>query len=85
MEPQAAVKIVQDLAMSKNNIYLENIVIDDDTTTMAQLRNIRNGGKLDNDIIPPKKWGDLGHRIRGLGRQMQELSEMSKTKTRVNK
>ena len=48
MEPQAAVKIVRDIANSSNKIYLQHIVIDDDTTTMAQLRNIRNGGKLDD-------------------------------------
>ena len=52
---------------------------------MAQLRNKCNGGKLDDDIISPKKWGDLGHRIRGLGRQMEELAEMNQAKTRVNK
>ena len=38
MKPQAAVKIVKDLAQSESNNYLQNIVIDDDTTTMAQLQ-----------------------------------------------
>ena len=55
MEPQTAFKIVKDLAQAGNNIYLENIVIDDDTTMMGQLLNVCKGDKFDNHIIPSKK------------------------------
>ena len=56
MEPQAAVKIVTDLARSPIGVFVENIVVDNDTMTMAQLRNIKTGGYLDDDIRPPEKW-----------------------------
>ena len=85
MEPQAAVKITTDIANSRNGVYIQNLLIDDDTTTMAQLQNRKNGGYLPDDILPPEKWADVGHRVRSLGRQMEELADMPMKTSRVNK
>ena len=85
MEPQAVVKIVSDLARCPNEIFVSHLIIDDDTTTMAQLRNKANGGYLDDDIRKPEKWADLGHRIRSFARQTNELANMGTKESRVNK
>ena len=85
MEPQAAVKITTDIANSRNGVYIQNLLIDDDTTTMAQLQNRKNGGYLPDNILTPEKWADVGHRVRRLGRQMEELADMPMKTSRVNK
>eukprot|EP00957_Ditylum_brightwellii_P012396 936430-Ditylum_brightwellii.AAC.1 len=59
--------------------------MDDDAATMAQLRHKGDGSHLSDNIPMPKKRGDVNHRIRGLGRQYDELISMPTTRSRVNK
>ena len=85
MEPQAAVKCVEMIANSDEDVFLSDIIMDDDATTMAQLRHKSDGGHLSDNIPVPKKRGDVNHRIRGLGRQCEELASMPAARSRVNK
>eukprot|EP00957_Ditylum_brightwellii_P170391 12970187-Ditylum_brightwellii.AAC.1 len=84
MEPKAAVLIPDHVASSQNDVFLESIIIDDETTTIDQLQNKKNGGCLIDEVMPPNKRGDVGHRVRSLGRQCEELATMTMTKSHVN-
>mmetsp|Transcript_39552 Transcript_39552/g.57760 ORF Transcript_39552/g.57760 Transcript_39552/m.57760 type:complete len:88 (+) Transcript_39552:737-1000(+) len=46
MEPKAALLITEEIAKDGNGIFLANIIMDDDTTTMSQLKNRSKGGLL---------------------------------------
>eukprot|EP00957_Ditylum_brightwellii_P168990 12862696-Ditylum_brightwellii.AAC.1 len=81
MEPQAAVKCVEMIANSGEGVFLSDIIMDDDATTVAQLRHKSDGGHLPNNIPVPKK-RDVNHRIRVLGRQCEELASMPAARSR---
>ena len=83
MEPSAAVNIVEYLPTTNSGVFLSEIIMDDDTTTMAQLQNKDKGGKLCNELQTPHKKADTNHRIRGLGRQVLELADMRVGQSRV--
>ena len=83
MEPSAALNIVEYLPTTNSGVFLSEIIMDDDTTTMAQLQNKDKGGKLCNELQTPHKKADTNHRIRGLGRQVLELADMRVGQSRV--
>eukprot|EP00957_Ditylum_brightwellii_P199475 15205642-Ditylum_brightwellii.AAC.1 len=82
MEPQAAVKCIEMIANSDKDAFLSDIIMDDDATTIVQLRHIGDGGHLSNNTPVPKKRGDVIHRMRGLGRQCEELASMPAARSR---
>eukprot|EP00957_Ditylum_brightwellii_P066899 5077344-Ditylum_brightwellii.AAC.1 len=82
MEPQAAVKCVEIIANFNEGVFLSDIIMDDDATTMAQFRHKSDGGHLSNNIFVPNQRGDVNHKIRGLGRQCEELASMPAARSR---
>eukprot|EP00957_Ditylum_brightwellii_P179394 13665981-Ditylum_brightwellii.AAC.1 len=70
------------IANSDEDVFLSDIIMDDDATTMAQLRHKSDGGRLSNNIPVPKKRGGVNHRMRGLGRQCEELASMPAARSR---
>eukprot|EP00957_Ditylum_brightwellii_P111118 8473066-Ditylum_brightwellii.AAC.1 len=57
MEPQAAVKCVEMIANSDEVVFLSDIIMDDDTTTMSQLRHKVMGAIFQIIILCLKKRG----------------------------
>eukprot|EP00957_Ditylum_brightwellii_P209003 15359853-Ditylum_brightwellii.AAC.1 len=84
MEPQVAVRCVEIIVDSDEGVFLSDFIIDDDVTTMAQLRHKGDGSHLPDNIPVPKKRGDVNHRIRGLGRQCEELASIPAARQRLN-
>eukprot|EP00957_Ditylum_brightwellii_P058316 4421172-Ditylum_brightwellii.AAC.1 len=82
MEPQAAVKCVEMINNSDEGVFLSDIIIDDDATTMAQPRHKGYDGHLPDNIPVLKKRGDVIHMVRGLGRQCEELASMAAARSR---
>eukprot|EP00957_Ditylum_brightwellii_P066506 5048940-Ditylum_brightwellii.AAC.1 len=74
MKPRAAVLITEHVGRENNGVFLSDIVMDDDTTIMAQLQNKRKGGKLDGTFVTPIKRGDVNHRVRGFGNKCNKLA-----------
>eukprot|EP00957_Ditylum_brightwellii_P165975 12636788-Ditylum_brightwellii.AAC.1 len=68
MEPLVPVEITEKLHNLESGMYLSHITIDNDGTTMAQLQHKSDGSFLGDDIPVPTQRGDMGHRMRGLGR-----------------
>eukprot|EP00957_Ditylum_brightwellii_P185264 14107546-Ditylum_brightwellii.AAC.1 len=68
MKPKAALLITEEIANDGNDIFLANIIMDDDTTTMSQLQNHSKGGLLCDSVKTPNKRADIGHCVRGVGR-----------------
>eukprot|EP00957_Ditylum_brightwellii_P139894 10660111-Ditylum_brightwellii.AAC.1 len=62
MEPHAAVLIAEHVGRQNNGVFLSDIIMDDDTTIMAQLQNKSKGGKLGNIFVTSTKRGDANHR-----------------------
>eukprot|EP00957_Ditylum_brightwellii_P127109 9691010-Ditylum_brightwellii.AAC.1 len=62
MEPHAAVLIADHVGREKNGVFLSDIVMDNETTRMAQLQNKSKKGKLDDTFVTPTKKGDVNHR-----------------------
>eukprot|EP00957_Ditylum_brightwellii_P092936 7076670-Ditylum_brightwellii.AAC.1 len=85
MEPKAAIIIAENIAKDNNGIYLANIIIDDDTTTMVQLQNKLNGDLLCDDVETPQKRADVEHHVRGLGQHCKELADLTISRSRVKK
>ena len=67
MEPQGALDIWRDIHNKFNgNVYWENFLSDDDSTTRATLsrEDDNKHGCLPNDCHPPTFWADTNHRIK---------------------
>eukprot|EP00957_Ditylum_brightwellii_P149010 11345431-Ditylum_brightwellii.AAC.1 len=74
MDPLVAVKIIEALHNSESAGYLSHIIMDGNTTTMEQLQHGSNDSMLGNHIPAPNKRGDMGHRVREFGSQLEEVS-----------
>eukprot|EP00957_Ditylum_brightwellii_P210177 15364645-Ditylum_brightwellii.AAC.1 len=85
MDPLVAVKIIEALHNSESAVYLSHIIMDGNTTTMEQLQHASDGSMLSNYIPAPKKRGDVGHMVGGLGSQLEEVSDMTMAKLQINK
>ena len=65
MEAGVALEMVTNLWSDYNGrLFIEYLVSDDDSSMMSHLRNVKNDGKLPNDIPVPKFLADLSHRIK---------------------
>ena len=78
------VMICEHIGHEDNGIFLSDIEMDDDTTTMAQLQKKSKGGLLHDEFETPTKRGDVNHRTRGFGKQCKELAQMNMSQSRVN-
>ena len=68
----------------ETNIFLSEIVIDDDATTMRAIQRKEDGGFLPDYATVANKLADLNHRTRGFGDYLYELRNTSQKQSRVN-
>ena len=65
MEPEAALEMIQNIQNNtKNAIFISTICADDDTTLRCIIKNVRDGGKLQDNLKSPCPVSDPGHRIK---------------------
>ncbi|CAC5393417.1 unnamed protein product [Mytilus coruscus] len=68
MEPDVGVSLVQNI--EKKGCTLANVIIDDDTTTIARTRS-----QIDHEV---EKWSDMGHTRVQLGNKLYKIKEKYK-------
>eukprot|EP00957_Ditylum_brightwellii_P131633 10039189-Ditylum_brightwellii.AAC.1 len=81
MESIGAAHLIQELMEGETDIFLNKIVIDDDTATMSAIQRKEDGGFLPDNATVANKLADLNHQTRGFGDYWYELHNTSQNQS----
>eukprot|EP00957_Ditylum_brightwellii_P061519 4668481-Ditylum_brightwellii.AAC.1 len=82
MESIGAADLIQELMEGETDIFLNEIVIDDDATAMSAIQRKEDGGLLPDYATVVSKLADLNHQTRGFGDYLYELHNTSQKQSR---
>lgn len=86
IESQAILEMIQDLQHSTNKgIYIKSLCADDDTSLRLIIKNKKDGGELEDDLIAPKPVSDPGHRVKNTVGAVWKLAMQPLTLSKVKK